>query len=30
MTPVIEQVMSESVNQECLDVSVEGVKGLLN
>ena len=28
ITPVIEQVISESVNQECLDVSVEGVKGL--
>tara|TARA_Y100000768_G_scaffold387873_1_gene380771 strand:- start:2288 stop:2605 length:318 start_codon:yes stop_codon:yes gene_type:complete len=28
MTPVIEQVMSESVNKKCLDVSVEGVKGM--
>ena len=25
MTPVIEQVISESVNKKCLDVSVEGV-----
>ena len=28
MTPIIEQVISESVDKKCIDVSVEGVKDL--
>ena len=28
MTPVIEQIISESVNKKCLNVSVEGVKDM--
>ena len=28
MTPIIEQVISESVDNKLLDVSVEGVKGM--
>lgn len=28
MTPIIEQIISESVNKKCLDISVEGVKGM--